>query len=429
MSAHAYTTITETIITDIRKGCDAILLDLHGAMIAQNAPDGEGELLSRIRAEFPTTPVVVALDLHANVTAKMAENCDVMICLKTYPHIDMYDTGKHVGQLLQRMLSESDKRIKPVMKFRQLPLLSHTMRSTTEGGSMWHAVETAKRMERLPGVLAVSVAAGFSLADFYDAGMTVFVVTDDNEELADSLINELQEVIWNQKEGFVYKSCPLSESLDAARELSQRSTEERPVLLLDHSDNVMSGGTCDTIDILEAVRSANFSNIAAGPFYDPETVEQLSNLGVGSKATIFLGNKSGWLYNGVPKSPLQLEGEVKAIVDGQFKVSGPVFTGQIANMGLCALFSIENTVELIISSERMEPYDLQTYTLPGVEIESKDFLLLKSRMYCRPVFGPLSKGIVECDSDNGGPTSSNYKFFSFKHVRKTVYPLCTHEDT
>lgn len=131
VSADAYSTITDAILQDIRTGCDAILLDLHGAMIAVNASDGEGELLCRIRSEFPSTPLAVALDLHANITPKMAENCDVMVTLKTYPHIDMYDTGQHVGRLVREMLSGA---CKPVLRYCQVPLLSHTMRSCTSAG-------------------------------------------------------------------------------------------------------------------------------------------------------------------------------------------------------------------------------------------------------------------------------------------------------
>ena len=143
MSADAYNTITDAIFRDIRTGCDAILLDLHGAMIAANAADGEGELIERMRSEFPSIPIAVALDLHANVTSKMVDNCDIMVCLKTYPHIDMYETGQHVGQLLKDKLF---MKTSPVMSFYQLPLLSHTLRSNTNEGSMLIAVEAAKEM-------------------------------------------------------------------------------------------------------------------------------------------------------------------------------------------------------------------------------------------------------------------------------------------
>lgn len=423
VEADAYEKVCERIIQDVKKGCDAILLDLHGAMVAEGAPDGEGELLQRIRAVAPTTPLVVALDLHANVTKKMVDNCDIMVSLKTYPHVDMYETGEHICRLLKQYLEDG---IKPVMAYCQLPLVSHTMRSNTNEGAMKLLVDKAKELEKDPSVQAVSIVAGFTLSDFYDAGMTVIVVTDGKPDLADAIIDDLRVQIWNRKEDFVYHSSPLSDSLDEALNVfSKRENDSCPVLLVDHSDNVMSGGMSDTMDVMEAMLShpGSFKGVVVGPIWDPQTVEQLERIPIGQRTTIKLGNKSGWLYNGVPKEPLTLEGEVKNIVDGEFQVKGPIFTRQVVTMGRTALFKTENDIEIIISSDRMEPYDIQVMTLPGVDISKKNFVLLKSRIYCRPEFGPLCSGFVLCDSDDGGPTSSNYAFFNFKNIRKEVYPL------
>ena len=184
----------------------------------------------------------------------------------------------------------------------------------------------------------------------------------------------------------------------------------------------MSGGPCDTTDILEAALQAGLSNIAAGPIADPDLVQQLILLGPNKSVEIELGNKSGWTYRGVRKHPLKLKGVVKAISDGKIKVTGPIFTGSILNMGFSVLFETAHA-QIVISSERVEPYDIAVMTSLGIEIESKTYILLKSRMYCRPVFFPLSKGFVECDSDQGGPTSSNYDWFDIKHIRRPIYPL------
>lgn len=110
VDAIAYQTVCDEICLAVSKGCDAILLDLHGAMVASDAEDGEGSLLERIRLIAPHTPIGVALDLHANLTSKMIANCDVMISFKTYPHIDMYETGEHVARLILAMLK---KRLSP----------------------------------------------------------------------------------------------------------------------------------------------------------------------------------------------------------------------------------------------------------------------------------------------------------------------------
>jgi len=418
VAKHAYDTVCNKILDAIRPGCDAILLDLHGAMVAEGAPDGEGSLLEKIRQIAPTTPLVVALDLHANVTPLMAANCDVLVSYKTYPHIDMFETGEHAGRIFVDMFSGKTR---PLMAYRQLPILSHTLCSNTTKGAMQAAVEAANKAEQRPGVLGVSVLAGFALADFHGAGMSIVVVTDDNQALADEVADEIQSLILNHREGFTYKSDPLAVSLAQAAALAQ-GEGEGPVLLLDHSDNVMSGGTCDTMDVLSGALSFGLTNIAVGPIADPQVVQQMIIAGVGATVTVDLGNKAGWTSLGKAHPPLNLTGKVKAITDGSFKVTGPIFTGAIAKMGPTAVLDT-GTAQIVITSERMEPYDLGALTSCGITLEDKSFILLKSRIYCRPVFVPISKGLIECDSDEGGPTSSNYSWFEFKHVRRPIYPF------
>ena len=160
VDAQAYTTLCQSIL-DAAPGCDAILLDLHGAMVAQNSVDGEGDLLARLRAAAPGVPIGVALDLHANVTAAMVGNADVIVGFKTYPHIDMYETGEHAGRLLLDLLAG---RSRPAMRWHSLALMAHTLRSASFTGAMQRAIEAARAAEKSES-LAVSIFAGFSLSD------------------------------------------------------------------------------------------------------------------------------------------------------------------------------------------------------------------------------------------------------------------------
>ncbi len=419
---NAYQQICDSIVAAVQEGCDAVLLDLHGAMVSEFAVDGEGALLQRIRAIAPDTPIAVALDLHGNVTPAMVRNSDVMISFKTYPHIDMFETGLHAGRLLQKMLKAE---ISPFIIYRQIPVLSHTLRSNTNEGAMKAVVDAATEMESRPGILGISIMAGFSLADFEDAGMSIIVVADQQHPSSITIANEaadqLQAMIISQADGFVYESTPIELSLKKATSIAE-SDGNGPVLLLDHSDNVMSGGTCDTTDILEAALHFGLTNIAAGPIADPASVKKLISTGLEQEVTIELGNKSGWVSMGTVRPPLKLTGVVKAISDGKITVTGPIFNGSTLNMGPSVLFKTKDA-EIVISSERVEPYDIAVMTDLGVDLESKSYILLKSRMYCRPVFFPISKGYVECDSDQGGPTSSNYAWFDIQHIRRPIYPL------
>ncbi|MEO8407898.1 MAG: MlrC C-terminal domain-containing protein, partial [Oxalobacteraceae bacterium] len=216
-------------------------------------------------------------------------------------------------------------------------------------------------------------------------------------------------------------SAPLRQSLERAREIAA-GPGAGPVLLLDHSDNVMSGGTCNTMDVLQAALEAGLRGIGVGPISDPQAVAALIAAGTGARITIALGNKVQLLRQGISKTPLLLSGTVRAITDGEFRVSGPIYTGSTIQMGRSVLFDI-GAAQIVVTEQRVEPYDLGVFTSVGIDPAQQTFLILKSRMYCRPVFMPIGKGMVECDSDSGGPTSSNYALFPIRKIRRPIYPL------
>ncbi|EJN09890.1 M81 family metallopeptidase, partial [Herbaspirillum sp. YR522] len=305
--------------------------------------------------------------------------------------------------------------------WRQLPLLSATLTSNTSASAMQRAVQAAQRAEQEPGILAVSVLAGFPLSDFRDAGMSVVVVADGDADQADAVAERIARRMWEERVDFVYDSLPLAQSLAQARQRSQ-GPGQGPVLLLDHSDNVMSGGTCNTMDVLEAALAAGLQCIAVGPISDPEAVAQMIDAGLDATLTLAVGNKVPLTQQGITKVPPMLTGRVAAISDGRFTVTGPIYTGSTIQMGRSVLFDI-GPARIVVTEERVEPYDTGVFTSLGLDPAQQSFLILKSRMYCRPVFVPLSRGLVECDSDSGGPTSANLKLFPIAKVRRPIYPL------
>ena len=418
VAAEAYTELSQRILDALSEQPAAILLDLHGALVAENAADGEGELLKNIRAIAPDVPIAVALDLHGNVTQTMVDHADIIVSFKTYPHVDMAETGEHAGRLMMDLLSEQSR---PITRWKQLPLLSHTLRSNTNEGAMQRAVESARQAELEQGVLAVSIMTGFSLADFADAGMSVIVVTDNDEQLAESVANRIAQQIWQEREGFVYHSAPLKESLERAREL-HAAEGDGPVLLLDHSDNVMSGGTCDTMDVLATALIKHLTPIVVGPICDPQAVQRLWKLRPTDVVRVDIGNHIPLAHHTKKKKSLSMVGIVRARSDGEFIVTGPIYTGAKVSMGRTVLFDTIDAL-IVICEQRTEPFDMGIFSCVGLDPAKYDYLLLKSRMYCRPVFGAIAKGLVECDSDTGGPTSSNYSFFPFTQLRRPMFPL------
>ena len=412
----AFERMATSIVDAARDGCDLVLLDLHGAMATQSFDDAEGELLRRLRVVAPRTPIVIALDLHGNITQTMIDCADVIVGFKTYPHIDMFETGAHAAHLAFQMI---DTGRQPALAWAQLPLLSHTLRSATGEGAMQRAVQRARQLES-EGLHAASIFAGFSLADIQDAGVSVVVSGPDPHE-AQAAANTLARQIWADRAGFVYSSAPLTTSVTQARAMQAATTAQRgPVLLLDHGDNVMSGGSCDTTTVLEECLRQGLQRIGAGPLADPQTVAQAIAAGVGARLQVKLGNKMALGMGGAQRPPLPLEVQVRAISDGHFRITGPIYTGETWAMGRTVV--LEHAAGTLVVSERpMEPLDLGVFTSVGVNPSDFDFLILKSRMYCRPSFEPIGRGLVECDSR--GVTSSDYGLFKFTRLRRPIYPL------
>jgi microcystin degradation protein MlrC len=415
VDAAAFETFADAIVGAVRAGCDAILLDLHGAMVTTAHEDGEGELLRRIRAVAPQTPLAVALDLHGNLTQAMVDAAHVIVGFKTYPHVDMYETGAHAARLLFDWIAGGPR---PHVAWAQPPLLSHTLRSATGAGAMQRAVERARAMED-DGLLAATVFAGFSLADVRDAGMSAVAVGRSPQE-AQRAADALAAQLWAEREGFVYTSEPLAQSVARAKAARRAGG---PVLLLDHGDNVMSGGTCDTMDVLEECLRQGMTRIGVGPVCDPRAVAAAIDAGSGARVALDVGNRIAFGADhaaGGPRQPLRIEARVRAIGDGRFRITGPIYTGEVWAMGRTAVLEHE-AFTLVVTERPMEPLDLGVFTSVGVDPRAFDWLILKSRMYCRPSFVPLACAVVECDSR--GVTSSDYALFRFSSVRRPIYPL------
>ena len=144
------------------------MLDLHGAMVTESFEDGEGELLRRIRAIDPNTPIAVSLDMHANLYDAIIDNATVVTGYRTYPHIDTYDTAKRAGEILLRAIRGE---VRPVMAWGNVPMLPHVMRQGSDDHPNKELQARCRRDERAEGALAASLFTGFPHADITNAGL------------------------------------------------------------------------------------------------------------------------------------------------------------------------------------------------------------------------------------------------------------------
>ncbi len=412
----AFETMSQAIVAAVGQGCDAVLLDLHGAMVTETINDGEGELLSRIRQIAPEIPVGVALDLHGNITPRMLEKADILVGFKTYPHVDMYETGEHVVRVLAAML---DNNLQPARALSHPPILAQTLKmNTTVPGAMADAIESARQAEKRPGVHAVTVFGGFPIADIGETGMSVLVVADE-PAVADTVARELAGAIWQSRQGFVYQEQRLADSVAAAAQAGE-TPGEGPVLMLDHGDNCMSGGTCDTMDVLAEAIDQGLQGILAGPIADRAAVAAMRQAGVDAAITLDIGNRWALPGIGVDKRPLEMAGKVRALGRGEYVITGPTYTGMRCDMGEAAVLETDQACVLVVEKPH-EPWDFGVFSCLGLEPRASRFLILKSRMYCRPVFEPIAKAVVECASL--GVTSSNFDLFAFEKLERPIFPL------
>ena len=412
VEAAAYERMSEAILEAVAKGADAIMLDLHGAMVAETTPDGEGTLLARIRELAPATPICVTCDLHCNLTEAMVANCDALIGYKTYPHVDMFEVGSRVGRILLDMLAG---KAAPVMAWGQAPLLSQTLRQGTDDEPFRSLVAAAARAEASGEVLAATVFGGFALADIADAGASAVTIADADPAAAERVRDRLLAELWAARDQHLYRHRPLAEAIAEAKTI-----EEGPVLLLDHADNVGSGGTQDVMTVLAEVMRQGLEDVAVGGLRDPEAVRAMMRAGVGATVTLDLGGKTDMPSIGAKGEPLRLTGKVKLIADGDWVVRGPMYHGLSVHLGPTAVLDT-GKAEIVVVSRHHEPWDLGIFTSVGIDPRYKRYILLKSRIHYRAGFAPIAKATFTCDGI--GVTTSDMSLLRYENVRRPIYPL------
>ncbi|HLS69091.1 MAG TPA: M81 family metallopeptidase [Kiloniellales bacterium] len=418
----AYRIMTDRICeAAARGGWDGVLLDLHGAMVTESEEDGEGALLKRLRKLAPETPIAVGLDMHSNIYEEIVANSDVVAGYQTYPHIDMFETGRRAAEaLVGRIRGE----LRPLQVWSNNPMLPHVMRQGTDDHPNGMLQARCREMQEEPGVLAVSLFVGFPHADIRDAGLSVVVVTDDDAALAEKLRDELLDSAWKEREAFVYRPEPLAESVARAKALP-RDEKKGPVILLDHYDNAASGGTMDTTAVLAEILRQELEDVAVFAIYDPQAVQQAVAAGIGQSVTLSIGGKLPMPAIPVESKPLEVTGRIKTISDGRYRNKGPMYAGVAMDMGTSVVLDT-GRVEIVLISRHVEPHDINVLLSLGIDPLQKRYVMLKSRIHWRAGLKHIARDIIECAGV--GVCTSDYSQLNFTRVRRPIYPLDAIED-
>jgi microcystin degradation protein MlrC len=408
----AYEDMADAIVGAIRGGCDAVFLALHGAMVAEHTDDGEGELLRRIRAVAPRVPIAVGLDFHAHMTAPMIELATVVTGYRTYPHVDMGETGVRAGETLLRAL---DGEVEPVMVWGTRPMMTSTLAHAPSRQPMKDIMDEAIAAEASGVVLNASVFGGFPHADIPHISCSAVMVCDRQTDRGQALLDRLLDTAWQRRKSFLYEGAPLASQIAHAKTLGPG-----PIVLVDHGDNTASGGTQDVMSVIAEVERQGLEDVAAGPICDPVAVARLLDAGTAASVTIPLGGKIDMPQINLPGRPHAVTGKVTRVTEGEFVVTGPMATGTRVRMGRTVVLDT-GPLQIVISERRSEPFDLGVFTHCGIDPRRKRYVLIKSRQHFRAGFEPIARHIVLCDGD--GCTSSDLRLFTYRKRRRPLYPF------
>jgi len=363
------------------KGLDAVYLDLHGAMVTEHHEDGEGELLRRVRDVVgPSVPIVISLDLHANVTRAMVEYCDAMTIYRTYPHLDMAVTGARAYDLLLPLF-EGHKLHKAM---RKIPFLFPLTAQCTSFDPCKSIYDGLSKQSVGAGVRNVDFATGFPPSDIDECGAAVVVYGEDAARVEAAAERIYRQVLAAEAEFDFDLLDP-----DTAVRRAMAQTLDKPVVLADAQDNPGAGGTSDTTGLLEAMVRDGARRAVIAVMYDPEVADQAHAAGVGAVLDTTLGGKSG--LDGI--EPYSAYFVVEALGDGRFTYTGAMNLNSKAQLGDMALLRVvdENSeVRIVVGSSRSQCLDLAMIRHLDLEPTEQKIVAVKSTVHFRADFDPIA---------------------------------------
>ena len=407
----AFDRLTEILIQHLKAAPkhEGLLLALHGAMVAESYPDGDGEVLRRLRDAFGRDlPIVVTLDQHTNVSEQMVAESTAIVIYKTTPHIDQRQRGLQAAQLMMRILEDG---ITPTQALGKPPMILNILYHVTNVEPMRSIMNTAIELEQDPNVLAASVAVGYPYADVHEVGPASVVVTDNDPQLAQQEADRLSDMLWG-----IHDQLTL-DLPDAAQAVRQAiDSEKHPVILVEMGDNIGGGSPGDSTFILAELRKQDASGFVV-VVYDPEAVESCIHAGVGGNVSLQVGGKMDNLHG----DPVSISGKVRLIHDGQYIETQPRHGGQrFHNQGLTAVVTLGDSL-VVLTSRRQTPFSLQQLYSLGIDPTSMRMIVVKAAVAYRAAYEPIAGEIIEVDTP--GLTAVNPLHFDYHNARRPLFPL------
>ena len=405
----AFERIADSILDDVQRGgFDAVYLDLHGAAVAEHAPDSEGELLARIRAAVgPALPIVASLDLHANVTRRMLREADALVAYRSYPHVDMAETGVLAAELLARHLATGGRQ---AMAAHRLPFLIPLNAQSTWMQPAQGLYEALREIDRQHGTVS-SFCMGFPASDFDECAPMVWSHGAHAEAAAADLfarvgVPDQWRPEWLQADAAVAKALELA------------AHAERPVVIADTQDNPGAGGDSNTTGMLHALLRQEAGRrhpgrVALGMLFDPASAARAHAAGVSARIDVSLGTAVP-TFSGQPSDPpIQCSCTVRALSDGRVTLPGAMMTGLTLELGPSACLEIDGVLVAVVSG-KAQLLDRAMLAMVGIEAEAMRIIVVKSSNHFRADFTPIASQVLVAKA--AGPMAADPGDLPWQHL-------------
>ena len=373
---------------------DAVLLNLHGAMVAEGYPDAEGDLLSRVRQIIGADiPLLAELDLHGHQTQVKLDAADVLIYFKEYPHVDSEARAHELFDIAQRMVEDD---LRPCMAMHNCRMLGiyPTTREPLQG-----FVTHMKAVEQQSGILSVSLVHGFPWSNTPEIGTRVVVVTESDQALAEKTASELGHWVWQHREQIVAPFCSLEQALDT---VVSATSDTKPFVLADMADNTGLGAAGDSTFVIAHLMERGIGGVAVAPLWDPVAVTIAFDAGIGARLNMRIGGKLG-VSSG---DPLDLRVTVMGLARDALQPVG----GGSAKLGDVAWLRIgdarvddardgstidnSNAIDIIINTERVQAFDPACFSVAGLDPMIPRALVVKSTQHFYAGFAPIAREVL-----------------------------------
>ena len=412
LSSDCFDSLLNDILMGIRHAdrLDGLLLALHGATVAANHSDADGEIVTRVRERVGADlPIVLTLDPHANVSQRMIDGTDASIMYQTVPHTDQHRCGLEAADLLARTVRGE---IRPVQSLEMLPLALNVVMQDTGEPPALTMMEEAATIAKKPGMLSASVAFGCPWADVAEMGSSVVAVADGDESLARHGAAVLADRFWNMRQEFVGEVPTPEEAVHQASEI-----EGPPVLISDMGDNVGAGGVGDSTILFDEILRQGVRNTLV-VLCDPESAQECARAGVRARVDLEVGGKTDDRHG----RTIPITGRVRTLSDGFFFEPEPRHgSWQNYNQGVTAVVETDEEHTVVVTSLRMAPLSLHQILSAGIDPTRKKIIIAKAIIAPRAAYSAVTDRFILCNTT--GATSSDLSSFDYRNRRRPMFPL------